>query len=55
MKKLGDDCPDCGSSLHKGQHKFEDGFYFVNYCKQCGFRDEKPLAEREHIKHLKQK
>lgn len=40
---VGDSCPDCGSKLHKGQHKFSDGFYFVVYCKECGFREEKPL------------
>ncbi len=38
-----EDCPDCGAKLHKGQHKFSDGLYYVSYCKKCGFRDEKPL------------
>ena len=37
-----DVCPDCGSKLHEGQHKFTDGLYLVKYCKECGFRDEKP-------------
>jgi predicted RNA-binding Zn-ribbon protein involved in translation (DUF1610 family) len=39
---LKDNCPDCGSKLHKGQHRFSDGLYYVVYCKECGFREEKP-------------
>ena len=35
-------CPDCGAKLHIGQHKFKDGYYYVAYCKKCGFREEKP-------------
>lgn len=35
-------CPECGSILHEGQHKFDDGFYLIKYCKNCGFREEKP-------------
>lgn len=37
-----DNCPRCGKPLHKGQHKFDDGYYEVAYCKECGFRQEKP-------------
>ncbi len=37
------DCPDCGKTLHNGQHKFADGMFSVQYCKKCGFRKEKPL------------
>ena len=55
MKELNENCPDCASSLHKGQHKFEDGFYFVSYCKKCGFKDEKDLEEKKYIKHIKEK
>ena len=40
-----DNCPDCGSKLHKGQHKFSDGYYEVIYCKECGFRSEKPESK----------
>jgi len=36
-------CPECGNKLHKGRHKFDDGFYDVVYCKECGFREENPL------------
>ena len=42
MRKIGDNCPDCGNKLHKGQHKFSDGYYEVIYCKECGFRQEVP-------------
>ena len=43
LDDIGKDCPDCGSKLHVGQHKFEDGLYFVEYCRKCGYRSEKPL------------
>ncbi len=36
-------CPECGKTLHQGQHKFSDGFYFVSYCKKCGYKKEVPL------------
>ncbi|MDO8643237.1 MAG: hypothetical protein Q7R76_06710 [Candidatus Woesearchaeota archaeon] len=42
-------CPECKEKLHEGQHKFADGFYTIKYCKQCGFREEKP----ENIKKVK--
>jgi len=34
------ECPECGHSLHKGQHKFSDGIFEVFYCKNCGYRKE---------------
>jgi|TARA_Y100000310_G_C20127385_1_gene554258 hypothetical protein len=40
---LKENCPDCDAKLHKGQHKFSDGLYDVAYCKECGFRTEKPM------------
>jgi len=36
-------CPECHKPLHKGQHKFNDGIYEVNYCKDCGYRKETPI------------
>ncbi len=36
-------CPKCQSKLHQGEHKFSDGKYSVLYCKNCGFRLEKPF------------
>ncbi len=47
IEDVGKDCPDCGSKLHIGQHKFEDGMYFVEYCKSCGYRLEKPLNDNK--------
>jgi len=41
MKSL-ENCPECGSKLHEGEHKYSDGAYKVSYCKKCGFRSEKP-------------
>ncbi|MBT3262078.1 hypothetical protein HN992_03875 [Candidatus Woesearchaeota archaeon] len=38
-------CPECKSKLHKGDHKFSDGPYDVKYCKNCGYRSEKPLSK----------
>lgn len=35
-------CPECGHELHEGQHKFSDGLYFIKYCKNCGYKEEKP-------------
>lgn len=35
-------CPECGSELHEGEHHFADGPFLVKYCKNCGFRSEKP-------------
>jgi len=55
MKKLRENCPNCKNILHKGQHKFNDGLYFIAYCKECGFKNEKPLKEKKYIKHLKEK
>ncbi|HIG96314.1 TPA: hypothetical protein HA249_05510 [Candidatus Woesearchaeota archaeon] len=37
-------CPECKHPLHEGQHRFNDGLYTVKYCKQCGFREEKPWS-----------
>tara|TARA_Y100000310_G_scaffold202483_1_gene202694 strand:+ start:31728 stop:31886 length:159 start_codon:yes stop_codon:yes gene_type:complete len=45
LKDAGKSCPDCPSSLHVGQERFKDGLYAVEYCKQCGFRFEKPLPK----------
>ena len=53
MKLIRNDCPDCKYKLHKGQHRFKDGIYFVISCKNCGFKKEEPLNEKEHLKHLK--
>ncbi len=40
-------CPDCKKAkVHVGQEHFQDGLYLVEYCKECGFRAEKPLKER---------
>ncbi|MFA6462189.1 MAG: hypothetical protein WCV90_08060 [Candidatus Woesearchaeota archaeon] len=39
------DCPECGTSLHKGQHKFADGMFEVFYCKSCGYRKEIGMKE----------
>ena len=39
---ISDKCPNCNTKLHEGQHKFSDGYYKVKYCKNCGFREEKP-------------
>ncbi len=33
-------CPDCKGQLHEGQHKYADGLFVVQYCKNCGFRKE---------------
>ncbi|MBI4980216.1 zf-TFIIB domain-containing protein [Candidatus Woesearchaeota archaeon] len=38
-------CPDCGKTLHVGQHKFADGLFEVYYCKECGFRKEEKIKE----------
>ena len=40
IEDVGKKCPDCGAKLHVGQKKFEDGMFFVEYCKECGFREE---------------
>jgi len=40
-------CPECGKSLHKGQHKFADGMFDVSYCKDCGYRNETPLNNQK--------
>ncbi|MDP3916736.1 MAG: zf-TFIIB domain-containing protein [Nanoarchaeota archaeon] len=37
-----DICPSCKTKLHKGEHKYSDGIYEVNYCKKCGYRREEP-------------
>ena len=36
-------CPECKKDLHYDQHKFSDGMYDVWYCKDCGYKKEKPL------------
>ena len=54
MKKL-ENCPDCGSKLHIGQHRFNDGLYMVYSCKECGFKEEEPLDSEERIRHMKEK
>ena len=54
MKDL-TNCPDCGSILHKGQHRYDDGLYFVFFCKECGFKKELPLYDNDKIRHIKGK
>jgi len=44
-------CPDCKRTLHEGQHKFPDGYYTIKYCKECGFREEKPIIEKTKHKN----
>ncbi len=39
-------CPDCGSKLHIGQHKFADGMFEVYYCKNCGYKKEVLVKEK---------
>ncbi|MBI2572896.1 hypothetical protein HYV86_03495 [Candidatus Woesearchaeota archaeon] len=41
-------CPDCMMPLHTGQHKFADGMYEVQYCKECGFRKEIGLKHEQN-------
>jgi lysyl-tRNA synthetase class I len=36
-------CPECGKSVHTGQHKYPDGMYHIEYCKDCGYRKETPI------------
>ncbi len=40
--KQRENCPECGHQLHVGEHKFADGEFRIRYCKQCGYRSEKP-------------
>ncbi len=46
-------CPECNKALHRGQHKFADGLYFVSYCKQCGYRREEPEIDATLPMHSK--
>jgi len=55
MKTIGEFCPDCNFKLHKGQHKFKDGPYFVISCKKCGFRYEEPIYKKEYTPHIRRK
>ncbi|MBS3120893.1 hypothetical protein J4420_04205 [Candidatus Woesearchaeota archaeon] len=34
---------ECQRKLHEGQHKYPDGMFLVQYCKNCGFRKEVPM------------
>lgn len=43
INDMGKLCPDCKSKLHIGQERFKDGLFLVEYCKNCGFRLEKPF------------
>jgi len=45
-KKKIENCPECHKNLHEGQHKFADGLYHVQYCKDCGFRKEVPIENK---------
>ncbi|MBS3126948.1 zf-TFIIB domain-containing protein [Candidatus Woesearchaeota archaeon] len=38
-------CPECKQKLHEGQHKYTDGLFTVQYCKNCGFRKETPFEK----------
>lgn len=44
LEDVGKKCPDCEAKLHVGQKKFPDGMFFVEYCKECGFREEDPKS-----------
>lgn len=42
MRPVRHNCPECGEVLHEGEHHFDDGPYYVKYCKNCGYKTEKP-------------
>ncbi|MEK6903927.1 MAG: hypothetical protein AABW64_04770 [Nanoarchaeota archaeon] len=40
LNDQGKPCPDCGNKLHVGQERHTDGLFKVEYCKECGFKQE---------------